>query len=757
MASALPKPSSEQLNIIQCLDSNIIIDSVAGSGKTTTILHFSNKVKEINPNCRILLLTYNSKLRLETKKKVQELNLSQCLDVHTFHSFAYRYYQNDCCTDHQLLNILDKLHSETLPKFDYIIIDEIQDFTNIYYKLICMIIRDSQRKYPNFDNKFVIVGDVNQNIYEFKGATDKYLNNAEYVFGDLTSCKKWTKFKLSTSYRINNQMAEFINKVMLKNDRLLANKNGEKPDYVILDIWSDTLSVINQAIEKYGHENIFVIANSVKSVRTPVRLIARKISNSGIPIFIPNNDDERLNEKALVGKLVFSSMHQTKGLERKCIIVFGFDSFAFGDVEICSNILYVAATRATDKLILLHSNEKQFILCLELKLLTKYCNFYEKRKIVVQKTSPPTNSTEMSKLTDYISPETINNILKLIKYDKILQKNNTFKLTNIVEFKYKDKTLIETVSEINGIAATTWFEYIVKKGEELSIRNDMRDNTMKYKNINENINKKIKNDDSYKILIKTLTPLDNQCYDNIYQFSTNDITQLSSVYVSYRSETVHKLNHLPKCTWISCDEYKKIYDVLSSQISNNCLFEVILHIKNYEYNNKKQSFYGRVDIFDLATNTLWEIKTVSEIKPEHIIQTAVYAYFFEISIKAIRNDDIEGKYKSNYMIGDKLNEKLLEIESNLRTNPQPLKYKLFNILSGEITEIDINLSQMSEVIKLLLNNNYTTYDNFTVNVNETKNVYLNSEMNTVCVIKNDNSEENLNSSMSLMLDEDDMF
>jgi superfamily I DNA and RNA helicase len=55
----LPNPSDEQLKIISCHDSNIIINSVAGSGKTTTILHFVKSLKLVNSNIKALLLTYN--------------------------------------------------------------------------------------------------------------------------------------------------------------------------------------------------------------------------------------------------------------------------------------------------------------------------------------------------------------------------------------------------------------------------------------------------------------------------------------------------------------------------------------------------------------------------------------------------------------------------------------------------------------------------------------------------------------------------
>jgi len=53
----IPKLSSEQNSIVEQLENtNVIVDSVAGSGKTTTNLHIALKYSTYN----ILLLTYNA-------------------------------------------------------------------------------------------------------------------------------------------------------------------------------------------------------------------------------------------------------------------------------------------------------------------------------------------------------------------------------------------------------------------------------------------------------------------------------------------------------------------------------------------------------------------------------------------------------------------------------------------------------------------------------------------------------------------------
>ena len=61
--------------------------------------------------------------------------------------------------------------------------------------------------------------------------------------------------------------------------------------------------------------------------------------------------------------MVFSSIHQSKGSERKYCILFGFDDSynkyynKHESPYICPNTLYVACTRASEELLLIQSND----------------------------------------------------------------------------------------------------------------------------------------------------------------------------------------------------------------------------------------------------------------------------------------------------------------------------------------------------------------------------------------------------------------
>ena len=80
----LPTISNEQNEIIQGLknNNNVVVNSVAGSGKTTSNLHIALYFTQ----CNILLLTYNAKLKKETRERVKQLGLTN-LETHSYHSF----------------------------------------------------------------------------------------------------------------------------------------------------------------------------------------------------------------------------------------------------------------------------------------------------------------------------------------------------------------------------------------------------------------------------------------------------------------------------------------------------------------------------------------------------------------------------------------------------------------------------------------------------------------------------------------------
>jgi superfamily I DNA/RNA helicase len=309
----LPKISIEQQNVINNLNNdNVIVESVAGSGKTTTNLFIAKSY----PNTNILLLTYNSKLKIETRQKVINHKIHN-IEVHSYHSFCVKYYNNKCFTDYEIIRLLkDKCKITKKIFYDIIILDEAQDINPLYYELIHKIFSDN-----NKNAKICLLGDRYQSIYDFNNADSRFIIYAEKLFN--FNNFKWEKTKLTESFRITYEMSEFINNCMLEEKRIVSNKiTNNKPRYIICDTFKSLLpfNEIKYYLDLgYKPDDIFVLAPSIKNVMCPTRklenILKTKLSN--IPVYVPTSDEEKLDEDILKNKLVFSTFHQSKGLERK--------------------------------------------------------------------------------------------------------------------------------------------------------------------------------------------------------------------------------------------------------------------------------------------------------------------------------------------------------------------------------------------------------------------------------------------------------
>ena len=365
----LHEASAEQLFIVDSLSVNqhVCVDSVAGSGKSTTNFHIAKRYRDRE----ILLLTYNANLRLDTRSKAFVYGIDN-LEVHTYHSYYVNYYDRSAFTDDVLeISLASNKKSMNRKKYDIIIIDEAQDMKLQYFHIVWLLLHHMNNK----NVKLCIIGDRNQCIYDTMGSSDKFLTLCDRIF--TYNAFPWVQCKLTVSYRITSAMADFINVCMLNSTRITSTKRGDLPKYLLSNTYneSDENSILKLIIEyqKMGYvaSDFFILAPSVKSQSsspTPVNLLVNLIKReTDMDVYI-NNDNTRLDEKVLRNKILISTIHKSKGLERKIVIVYSFDEsyFTFFNVtnklntSICPNVFYVACTRALEHLIVVHSKDFDF-------------------------------------------------------------------------------------------------------------------------------------------------------------------------------------------------------------------------------------------------------------------------------------------------------------------------------------------------------------------------------------------------------------
>ena len=595
----LPIASYEQQTIINNLeDYNIIIDSVAGSGKTTTNLH----IAKYYSNLKILLLTYNTKLRAETNQKAQNNNISNIV-VHTYHSFGVKYYSNKCMRDNGLIEVYtSNIKPYKKFNFDLIILDEAQDISNILYNFICKIVKDN-----NKNTNICILGDRYQSIYQFNNADERYIIFADKIFN--FNDKPWKKLKLSTSFRITHEMSDFINNCLLKEERMFSTKSFSlKPRYIICntfssnDIYDEILYYIDG--QNYSFEDIFILAPSVKSMNCPARRLANQLSHNNIPIYVPMSDDGKIDETIIANKIVFSTYHQAKGLERKVVIIFGFDESYFKFFKkdynqyICPNEIYVALTRASEQMTIIHHHENNFLPFLpNYDILKKYCNIIGKTNIYIGKQHmKPNNATDLVK---HLSTTAMNEIMTFFDVKEINKKSHKID----IPIKTQQNDLFESVSDITGIAIPSWCEY------KINGRMQIHDFIYQKSIVNINCLRDKINYESY------LTPK----YISLNDMKVNNLLYISNIYNAIRTGYIYKTKQITVYDWLTEDKLNVLCERVGERVSNNCIFECPL---------KNDLVIGVIDCYDIDKNNLWEFKCVEMLSSEHMIQLAIYMYLF---------------------------------------------------------------------------------------------------------------------------------
>ena len=711
--------SEEQQKAINSIleGNNVILDAVAGSGKSTTVIGLARQVPE---KTRILQLAYNAILRKEVKTKLKEREIKN-VKVHTFHSLAVKYYLVSAHTDTGINKIVreDMTPREKIPKFDIIVLDESQDMSFLYFQFMVKFAFDMGERF-----QLCVLGDYMQGIYEFKGADIRSLTQAHIIWKNhpLLLSRSFDQCTLQTSYRITNQHAKFNNDVLLGMNRLKAVKNGPPVEYIRnnrTNLEKIVIAKINQWIMSgVSPGDIFVLAASVKGINSNVRKMENALVERGIPCYVPIFDTEGIEDKVIEGKVVFSTFHSVKGRERPYVIVMGFDQSYFDmfghdlPSDKCPNVFYVACTRSTHKLVLLEKDD----------------NFYDRPFDFLKKThremrdegyvdfsgvprekfyeKPPFNPDEPtekerffdvvpSELAKYVPEHVLENISPLVETIFIQEVEPSEEPIDIPNIVRTSRGLYEDVCDLNGIAIPSiYYDHLFKKYET---------DGNKPVNIGANILRNIINE----ILSDTS---ENQCLylkrliDKMPEVceSPADYLRLSNLYVACKERLLFKWSQIGEDDygWLTSDSINAFMERLDSVIGEECsdnppLVEYSIIDREMEaetatintilQNNmlclpRKVRFSGRADL--ITWRTLWELKCTSSITIEHKLQTILYAWLWII----VNTPDILTTRNAECI--------------------QRKDVRLFNIKTGEILRLNATFEELTIIVVELLRGKY---------------------------------------------------
>lgn len=416
--------SDEQKQVVDSLvaRNNTVVFAKAGCGKTTTALESARAFFEHHGK-RTLLLTYNSMLKDETRRRVMEQLLATKVEAHSFHAAAYRFFGDDNSGDdetHEAVNFVagnnggadDRAIFRALGrqavqplKFGLLILDEAQDTTPTYAKFVQHLL-----KFFVEPPVMMILGDPFQRIFRYAGATMEYLRNPAATFGPQLQRPTFVIKHLNISYRITHEMAEFINENLnplnlhyaiadidewRKEEAFLAEAwgtgiranpaRGPCPDsvrYEFVNPYDSHLTyvpLVADLISTYGGGQVALLARSLASSTktssnvSPIIKILEALSKheneNWITLYGSKTTlgDSKIAARVMKDKRVCSTIHRMKGLERDAIIVVGLDNYYEKNCRTLEehldlfNLFYVACTRARERLVVWKVNVADYV------------------------------------------------------------------------------------------------------------------------------------------------------------------------------------------------------------------------------------------------------------------------------------------------------------------------------------------------------------------------------------------------------------
>ncbi|MBW4494353.1 MAG: RecQ family ATP-dependent DNA helicase [Oscillatoria princeps RMCB-10] len=242
--------NSAQREIVLAENPALLVIAGPGSGKTRTIVRriaHLVKVKRVDPE-RILVLAYNRNAVRELRFRLGELigSAASGLRVYTFHGLAlallgWAQGSERLSKDEEFTKLLKEAcdlielgeesddgdtqarRIELLGNVEYIFVDEYQDVAEDEYRLIKLIagLGDSGDESRSVQINLCVIGDDDQNLYEFRKTSPKYIQQFEEEY-------KARRFLLTENYRSTEPIIGAANNLICNNKSRCKQKPEEQ-------------------------------------------------------------------------------------------------------------------------------------------------------------------------------------------------------------------------------------------------------------------------------------------------------------------------------------------------------------------------------------------------------------------------------------------------------------------------------------------------------------------------------------------------
>ncbi|MDE5886509.1 MAG: AAA family ATPase [Muribaculaceae bacterium] len=307
----------DQLDLIEYTnDKSMLVAGCAGSGKSVIAMHKAEQLYAQGED--VILIAYT-----------KSLNAFMRVDKPDASFRFYYHYQ---------------WKKMNMPKADYIIVDEIQDFT-----------REEIQEFIDAAKKcFLFFGDTAQSIYRQYGKHTMTIAQIAEMTGLNT-------LQLFNNYRLPRPVAKITQNyvgvdVPEYKEKVYQNKEMELPRFIHSSTMEEEFSYISQIIRQHPDKSIGILYHSNEAVLQ----MNKQMLERGIQCEFKYNDTEgekhyisNLNFKTLIPKIM--TYHSAKGLQFDIVILPQYNGAS--DVE-SRKALYVAMTRTMYKLYVLYLTQE---------------------------------------------------------------------------------------------------------------------------------------------------------------------------------------------------------------------------------------------------------------------------------------------------------------------------------------------------------------------------------------------------------------
>ncbi|KAK0189139.1 P-loop containing nucleoside triphosphate hydrolase protein [Armillaria mellea] len=625
------EPSAEQIAIVNHLKThNVMVSARPGAGKTAT----AEAVAQANPNIPIAVVTYSKRLQLDTQRRFQSYPL---VDVFTFHGLASRLFGTIIYNDTIFADVRKSAILPVwidLPRYEIVILDEMQDLTENLYWLTCVFITFLTQVSAR-PPKLLVLGDSRQAIYEFRGADQRYLEKAPYILSSV-SPHQWRSAQLSQSFRLSHQMANFINDAFLDREPYMQGSHeGPKPLYIHgnLDHTAKILEYIHPLIRQYGPENTAILAPSLRSNGVVVRIINMLWDKYKFPAAHAVSDDQMgLDDDITRGKITPSTYHQFKGSERDLVIVLGVDASYFKWApqlpdNRCPNATFVALTRARKQLVILHSHSKPqmpFVDWAAIKSGADVINIEDEQPRAQDEPGRPSRldvplpkTIYVSGAARYVREEALNKIIchpDLLNVQKVQSPLPSSHWIHAPDKVCTDvmKNHWEPVSDVNGLTVTLDFEYwltgkvaVLMNDTHMPANKTLEDDTLRAVWLSREAIRYDANTSGFRSRWCQMTYKHHR-FDWMGQYLAVSTQRLSEQFSEYGR----------------------------SELAKDLTMEVPLR-QRLSMNGRATTLIGRADMIHSRSKerdvAIWEVKFVTALSHEHVIQVVIYGYLWAMA------------------------------------------------------------------------------------------------------------------------------